>query len=161
MSFDLNQLYSIGILNKYIHIHLDGPDEWGGISANGSSSGMIGSVYKGFTDFGIGCYYNWYNDDFETSGVIAKSAVGLVGPAPQRFPPYLINILPFNGTIWSLIIFSMFVSSLIMHAIKFSSFDLRRRRNPKDMRQFHHLKSYLGSVLDIFSIFVQQTFDDS
>lgn len=122
---------------------------------------MIGAVYKGFTDFGIGCYYNWYNDAFETSVVIAKSGVGLVGPAPQQFPSYLINILPFNGLIWSLIILSMFVSSLIMHAVKFSSYDLRRRRDPSFKRRFHHLKSYYSSVLDIFSIFVQQSFDAS
>lgn len=142
-------------------MRVDGNDEWGGIDANGSSSGMIGSVYKGFTDFGIGCYYNWYNEEFETSAVIAKSAVGLVGPAPQQYPPYLINILPFNGLIWSLIIFSMFISSLIMHAIKFSSFDLRRIRNPDDKRPFHHLKSYFGSIVDIFSIFIQQSFNAS
>lgn len=142
-------------------MNIDGADEWGGIEANGSSRGMIGSVYKGFTEFGIGCYYNWYNDEFETSAVIAKSGVGLVGPAPQRFPRYLINILPFNRLIWSLIILSMFVSSLIMHAIKFSSFYFHRRRNPHCKRRFHHLKAYFGSVLDIFSIFIQQTFDAS
>lgn len=141
---------------------VDGADEWGGIDSSGASKGMIGSVYKGFTEFGIGCYYNWYNNEFETSGVIAKSGVGLIGPAPQRFPPCLINILPFNALIWSLILLSMFVSSLIMYAIKFSaSIDLRRNRSSHLKRRFHHLKAYFGSVQDIFAIFVQQPLDDS
>lgn len=139
----------------------DGKDEWGGIELNGSSSGMIGSVYKGFADFGIGCYYNWYNEEFETSGVIAKSGVGLVGPAPQMFPPYLINILPFNGQIWLLIILTMFVCSMLMHVIKYSTYELRRKKDPHKKRHFHHFKSYFGSIVDIFSIFIQQSFDAS
>lgn len=44
---------------------------------------MLGDVYNQKVEMAIGCIYNWYNEITETSKVIARSAVTILGPAPE------------------------------------------------------------------------------
>ncbi|XP_055908394.1 uncharacterized protein LOC129943156 [Eupeodes corollae] len=137
-----------------------GKDNWGGVYENGSSDGMIGYVYRQEAELGIGCYYNWYNDIFETSMVVARSAVTILGPAPSLYPPYMTNILPFGKLIWSLIILSIIVSSVVMHVIKVFSFKMKYKHLERQP-EYDHSSSYILTLFQMVAIFFQQSFSQS
>ncbi|XP_055847718.1 uncharacterized protein LOC129913189 [Episyrphus balteatus] len=137
-----------------------GKDNWGGIYDNGSSNGMIGYVYRKEAELGIGCYYNWYDEIFETSIAVARSAVTILGPAPSLYPPYMTNILPFGKLIWSLIILSIIVSSVVMHVIKVFSFKMEHK-DSQIQPEFKHVSSYVLTLFQMVAIFFQQSFSQS
>ncbi|XP_055915011.1 uncharacterized protein LOC129948159 isoform X1 [Eupeodes corollae] len=146
--------------NCTIRVTPCGNDNWGGVYDNGSSDGLIGSVFRHETEFGIGCYYNWFNDLFETSIAIAKSAVPILAPAPSLYPAYMTIILPFNKLIWTMIIISIFVSAIVMHVIMYFNTYMEHREDPTKFH-FDHASSYELTQFQMVAIFFQQSFSQS
>ncbi|XP_055842665.1 uncharacterized protein LOC129909618 [Episyrphus balteatus] len=137
-----------------------GNDNWGDIYENGSSDGMLGSVYRHETEFGIGCVYNWFSHVFETSFAIAKSAIPILAPAPKPYPAYMTIILPFNKIIWTLIIVSIFASAIVMHVIMYYNFLMEHENDLKE-HHFDHVSSYELTQFQMVAIFFQQSFSQS
>ncbi|CAD7084259.1 unnamed protein product [Hermetia illucens] len=138
------------VRNCTLKVKPHGPDGWGGIYENGSSDGLIGSVYTMETEFGIGCIYNWYSEELDVSRTIYKSAVTLLVPAPSLLPPYLTPVLPFSSTIWIIVIISIIITSMAFHLL--NVFGIR------DPFKAYKKRSFVFSTLGIVAIFFQQSF---
>ena len=66
--------------------------EWGTIE-NNTADGLFEQLYNEQADFGLGCLYKWYFDEFETSYGIAKSGVTILVPV-ATYIRYFLCISP-------------------------------------------------------------------
>ncbi|XP_055374610.1 uncharacterized protein LOC129607567 [Condylostylus longicornis] len=141
------------IWNCTLKVKNYGQDAWGELYENGTSSGIVGGVWKKEVEFGIGSIYNWYNYEFEVANGIAKSAVHIMGPAPKRLPQYLTPILPLSFISWIILIITIGICSITLNNLRYSAM---RLKNPK--QSSYKVEVLLLSFLDIFAMFVQQSY---
>ncbi|XP_022227090.2 uncharacterized protein LOC111077214 [Drosophila obscura] len=139
--------------NCHLRVEAYGADNWGSIYENETSDGMLGDIYDQRVELAIGCIYNWYDGITETSHVIARSSVTILGPAPAPLPSWRTNILPFNGPTWLLLIFTILICAVSLYVMKLTSYRLGFGRYEPE---FHHVRKLEQSLLDTFALFIQQ-----
>ncbi|GAB0095110.1 Ionotropic glutamate receptor [Sergentomyia squamirostris] len=93
-------------------------DSWGALYENGSSDGIVGSIYRKEIDFGLGAVSMWYYNKLDYSFTLAKVTVKLIVPAAKVLPRSLTPILPFTWDLWLSILLSIVIIILILFFIE-------------------------------------------
>ncbi|XP_055698602.1 ionotropic receptor 21a-like [Phlebotomus papatasi] len=123
------------------------PDFWGTLYENGSSDGLLGSVYKKEVDFVVGCVSMWYYNEMDFSFTIAKSAVRLLVPAAQVLPASLTPTLPFTWGVWMGILLVILVNVIVYYFMEYHI-----------QKTLSRSKKSIGSAaLTIGAIYLQQS----
>ncbi|XP_055681871.1 uncharacterized protein LOC129789214 [Lutzomyia longipalpis] len=122
-------------------------DFWGALYENGSSDGLLGSVYQKEIDFAIGCLSTWFYHQMDISFTIAKSSVLFIVPAAQVLPPSITPILPFSWKVWLAISLTVILDVVVYYFVEKNVL-----KTPG-----HTAKTTFGLVaLKISSIYLQQ-----
>ncbi|XP_055681997.1 uncharacterized protein LOC129789290 [Lutzomyia longipalpis] len=93
-------------------------DCWGELYENGSSDGLLGSIYQKEVDFAVGCLSMWYYHEMEYSFTIAQSSVRFLVPGAQILPPSLTPTLPFSWKVWIAIFLTVIIDVVIYYFIE-------------------------------------------
>nr|QKN21513.1 ionotropic receptor [Zeugodacus tau] len=143
------------VRNCHLRVEPYGADNWGVIYENESATGMLGDVYTQNVEVAVGCIYNWYNNITETSNVIARSSVAILGPSPAQFPAWRAIIMPFSTELWIFLILTILLCAAVMYFIRFvaSTLDKWQRSLQQD---FQHTAAIGQAILDMFAVFIQQ-----
>ncbi|XP_039948055.1 uncharacterized protein LOC120766544 isoform X1 [Bactrocera tryoni] len=143
------------VRNCHIRLEPYGADNWGYIYENESATGMLGDVYTQNVEIAVGCIYNWYNNITETSNIIARSSVAILGPAPAQFPAWRANIMPFSNALWIFLILTILLCAAVMYFIRFVA-SLLEKWHRGVQCDFQHISAFGQATLDMFAVFIQQ-----